>query len=80
MCSQETLDIDLEDLEVIATLGVGGFGRVELVQVIICRTLGSDKFFNVNFQVFKVKCLDKLNLNVTFNQKPLKVDQIYFDF
>ena len=27
------MDIELEDLEVIATLGVGGFGRVELVQV-----------------------------------------------
>ena len=30
---QETVDIELEHLEVIATLGVGGFGRVELVQV-----------------------------------------------
>jgi len=30
--SQERLGIELEDLEVIATLGVGGFGRVELVQ------------------------------------------------
>jgi hypothetical protein len=30
---QETLDVELEDLEVTATLGVGGFGRVELVQV-----------------------------------------------
>jgi hypothetical protein len=30
---QETLAVELEDLEVTATLGVGGFGRVELVQV-----------------------------------------------
>ena len=29
------LDIELDDLEVISTLGVGGFGRVELVKVII---------------------------------------------
>jgi len=42
---QETLDIDLEDLEVIATLGVGGFGRVELVQVHIFRTAGRELEF-----------------------------------
>ena len=29
------LDIELDDLEVISTLGVGGFGRVELVKVMI---------------------------------------------
>ena len=32
-CAAE--DIELGDLEVVATLGVGGFGRVELVKVII---------------------------------------------
>ena len=31
--SKEYMDIELDDLEVIATLGVGGFGRVELVKV-----------------------------------------------
>ena len=30
----DCLDIELDDLEVISTLGVGGFGRVELVKVI----------------------------------------------
>ena len=29
------MDVTLDDLEVIATLGVGGFGRVELVKVMI---------------------------------------------
>ena len=29
----DCLDIELDDLEVISTLGVGGFGRVELVKV-----------------------------------------------
>ena len=34
MCEtlKEFIDISLDDLEVIATLGVGGFGRVELVK------------------------------------------------
>ena len=31
--SVECLDIELDDLEVVATLGIGGFGRVELVKV-----------------------------------------------
>ena len=29
---KEKLDVELDDLEVVATLGVGGFGRVELVK------------------------------------------------
>ena len=29
----DCLDLELDDLEVISTLGVGGFGRVELVKV-----------------------------------------------
>ena len=32
--AKEYMDVTLDDLEVIATLGVGGFGRVELVKVI----------------------------------------------
>ena len=32
--SIDCLDLELDDLEVISTLGVGGFGRVELVKVI----------------------------------------------
>ena len=31
--SEEFQDLELNDLQVIATLGVGGFGRVELVKV-----------------------------------------------
>ena len=30
--AKETLDVELDDLDVVATLGVGGFGRVELVK------------------------------------------------
>ena len=37
--SVECLDIELDDLEVVATLGIGGFGRVELVKVLIFKTL-----------------------------------------
>ena len=34
--SPDTADkVELGDLEVIATLGIGGFGRVELVKVIM---------------------------------------------
>ena len=29
------MDVTLDDLEVIATLGVGGFGRVEMVKVMM---------------------------------------------
>ena len=31
--SVECIDIELDDLEVVSTLGIGGFGRVELVKV-----------------------------------------------
>ena len=33
--SLECLDIDLDDLEVVAPLGIRGFGRVELVKVLL---------------------------------------------
>ena len=36
--SEEYQDIELSDLQVLATLGVGGFGRVELVKVTIDHT------------------------------------------
>ena len=39
--SVECLDIELDDLEVVATLGIGGFGRVELVKVQIFKTSNS---------------------------------------
>lgn len=32
MCLIERDEVDLEDLDIVATLGVGGFGRVELVK------------------------------------------------
>ena len=34
--SFDSVDIELDDLEVISTLGIGGFGRVELVKVLSC--------------------------------------------
>ena len=33
--TDDEVDVELGDLEVISTLGVGGFGRVELVKVFI---------------------------------------------
>lgn len=49
---QEMLDIDLWDLEVVATLGIGGFGRVELVK---CEKNG-------NLRTFALKCLKKKHI------------------
>ncbi|XP_063703032.1 cGMP-dependent protein kinase, isozyme 1 isoform X2 [Culicoides brevitarsis] len=49
---QEMLDIDLWDLNVVATLGIGGFGRVELVK---CEKNG-------NLRTFALKCLKKKHI------------------
>lgn len=49
---QEMLDVDLWDLEVVATLGIGGFGRVELVK---CEKNG-------NLRTFALKCLKKKHI------------------
>ncbi|CAG7832268.1 unnamed protein product, partial [Allacma fusca] len=48
----------LDDLEVVATLGVGGFGRVELVQVV----------YDTN-SVFALKCLPKSHILATQQQE-----------
>ena len=37
--SEQLKDLTLDELEVIATLGIGGFGRVELVQVVHIKCL-----------------------------------------
>ena len=55
---KEFLDISLDDLEVVATLGVGGFGRVELVK---CRNRPS--------QAFALKCLKKQHIVETQQQE-----------
>ncbi|XP_072165417.1 cGMP-dependent protein kinase 1-like [Diadema setosum] len=55
---QETLaGIHLEDLDIVATLGIGGFGRVELVQ------LAGDK------RTFALKCLKKHHIVETRQQE-----------
>ena len=72
--SVECLDIELDDLEVVATLGIGGFGRVELVKV-------SFSFESFVFQ-YKVQYYIILNLQCrgrpsnTFALKCLKKQHI----
>lgn len=56
--SKEYMDIELDDLEVIATLGVGGFGRVELVK---CRNRPS--------VAYALKCLKKQHIVETQQQE-----------
>jgi len=56
--SVECLDIELDDLEVVATLGIGGFGRVELVK---CRGRPS--------HTFALKCLKKQHIVETQQQE-----------
>ena len=60
MCEtlKEFIDISLDDLEVIATLGVGGFGRVELV-----------KSRNRPGSAFALKCLKKQHIVETQQQE-----------
>ena len=64
------MDITLDDLEVIATLGVGGFGRVELVKVMMMMVIIYSNTINwiknISLQcrnrpstAFALKCLKK---------------------
>ncbi|KAK3097128.1 hypothetical protein FSP39_006620 [Pinctada imbricata] len=55
---QEYQRVQLKDLEVIATLGMGGFGRVELVQ-----------FVNDRTRTFALKCLKKKHIVETQQQE-----------
>lgn len=50
--------IRLCDLDVVATLGIGGFGRVELVQYVFERS-----------QTFALKCLKKQHIVNTLQQE-----------
>ncbi len=58
MSFPEFADVKLGDLEVVATLGVGGFGRVELV------TVGGDRR-----RTFALKCLKKRHIVETQQQE-----------
>lgn len=51
-------NIQLEDLDIVATLGIGGFGRVELVQCL------HDKS-----KTFALKCLKKQHIVETHQQE-----------
>lgn len=53
------LDIELESLEVVATLGIGGFGRVELVK----------HEHNGNIQTYALKCLKKKHIVDTHQEE-----------
>lgn len=48
----EFSDLKLSDLEVVATLGIGGFGRVELVKT----------FYKNKTETFALKCLKKKHI------------------
>ncbi|XP_057667116.1 cGMP-dependent protein kinase, isozyme 1-like [Diorhabda carinulata] len=61
---QEYEYIQLDDLEVIATLGIGGFGRVELVQYIANPSL-----------TFALKCLKKQHIVDTQQQKHVQSER-----
>ena len=71
----EEIDIELGDLEVISTLGVGGFGRVELVKVFFKDMIYI--FLNIYFQcrdrypsqVFALKCMKKQHIVETLQQE-----------
>ena len=49
--SVECQDIELDDLEVVATLGIGGFGRVELVKVTIITNVDNRSLCNYSISV-----------------------------
>ena len=56
-------NLRLNDLEVIATLGVGGFGRVELVQLAGAKKDGNGP------KTFALKCLKKKHIVDTQQQE-----------
>ncbi|XP_053665243.1 cGMP-dependent protein kinase, isozyme 1 [Anopheles marshallii] len=58
-CQPELLDVNLTDLEVVGTLGVGGFGRVELVKL----------ERNDATQVYALKCMKKRHIVDTRQQE-----------
>ncbi|XP_053673638.1 cGMP-dependent protein kinase, isozyme 1-like [Anopheles nili] len=58
-CQPELMDVNLADLDVVGTLGVGGFGRVELVKV--------DR--NEDTQVYALKCMKKRHIVDTRQQE-----------
>ena len=75
--SPDTADkVELGDLEVIATLGVGGFGRVELVKVIMILILLVTHMTTVDqcrdrqpSLVFALKVMSKQHLVETLQQE-----------
>ena len=56
--SEEFQDVHLDDLHVLATLGVGGFGRVELVK---CK--------KYPLQTFALKCMKKQHIVETHQEE-----------
>jgi len=62
--SEEFEALRLNDLEILATLGVGGFGRVELVQLASSKKIGDGKP-----KTFALKCLKKKHIVDTQQQE-----------
>nr|XP_049466556.1 cGMP-dependent protein kinase, isozyme 1 [Anopheles coluzzii] len=58
-CQPELMDVNLSDLEVVGTLGVGGFGRVELVKL----------ERNGDTKVYALKCMKKRHIVDTRQQE-----------
>ncbi|ETN65166.1 cgmp-dependent protein kinase [Anopheles darlingi] len=58
-CQPELMDVNLTDLEVVGTLGVGGFGRVELVKL----------ERNGETKVYALKCMKKRHIVDTRQQE-----------
>ena len=57
-------NLRLNDLEILATLGVGGFGRVELVQLASSKKIGDGAP-----KTFALKCLKKKHIVDTQQQE-----------
>lgn len=55
--TQQLMHINLNDLEIVSTLGVGGFGRVELVKY--CGRMGED---DAELETYALKCLKKQHI------------------
>lgn len=65
--NQRLLHINLNDLEIVTTLGVGGFGRVELVKYCSALSRGNSE----QIETYALKCLKKQHILDTQQQEHL---------
>lgn len=69
--NHQLLHINLHDLEVVATLGVGGFGRVELVKYSGSSSGGVLSHGSHQLETYALKCLKKQHIVDTQQQEHL---------